>query len=556
MLEKKIMINRINPNSVNSSITDKKYQPQFKGLDGILTAATSAIQLCEVNPMVNVSVLDLSTAIIPRTVVESETNPYAGFEAFRRESSGLIINCLIPGLIVAGIAKMIGSKTMGGKTAMSDCWADKNTIDMVTHYWKDAKGTNNREKIEDTIKQVLNNTEGVDGKTTVKFKDFNFGESVKLIADEVEKQSQAKPQSIVESWKYGKQSKENLKTAFKKIVEQTKAAENIKITGLVDKDGKAIEGYFNQSVKDIIQSFPKLLHELSNNKSIKVEDFANNAKKLVTAKSLLGLGVIIPLALSAQPINRWITEKTSGKKGAPIYKDFSQSQSKELSGKETIALNSQKLVSVTAMIGVAALSIMKKPSEMFKSLAQFKGIFPSMDQARLISTATFASRMMASEDKNDLREATVRDIATFSAFYFLGDYVAKGIASAIQKFSKDKTVLINIKKELKANANTWDKIKHWTKDTALKSSDELIGNVKGQQMRAVCQIGNIAFSLVALGLLIPKLNRKKTDQEREKELKQMGVDQNTIDKYYPAFEMNMNDNSQKNVYNAFFTSKP
>lgn len=550
------MINKINTNSVNNGRTDNKYQPQFKGWDGVLNAATSAIQLCEINPMVNVSVLDLSTAIIPRTIVESETNPYAGFEAFRRESSGLIINCLIPGFIVAGIAKMIGSSTMDGKTGMSDCWADKNTIDMVTHYWQKAKGTNNREKIEDTIRKVLSNTEGVDGAKTVKFKDFNFDESIKLIADEVEKQAQAKPKGIVETWKYNKKSKENLKNAFKKIIAKTNADENIKINGLVDKDGKVIEGYFGQSVKDIVQSFPNLLHELSNNKLGNIEKFTEKAKNLVTAKSLLGLGVIIPLALSAQPINRWITEKTSGKKGAPIYKDFSQSQNKELSSKEKIALNSQKLISVSAMIGVAALSIMKKPSEMFKSLTQFKGIFPSVDQARLISTATFASRMMASQDKNDLREATVRDIATFSAFYFLGDYVAKGIASGIQHFSKGKVELINIKKKLKPNANTWDKIKYWTKDTALKSSAELINSKKGQQMRALCQIGNIAFSLVALGLLIPMLNRKKTNKEREKELKEMGVDKDTINKYYPAFEMNMNENSKNNVYNAFFTSKP
>lgn len=531
------MINRINPNSVNSSITDKKYQPQFRGLDGVLSAATSAIQLCEVNPMVNVSVLDLSTAIIPRTVVESETNPYAGFEAFRRESSGLIINCLIPGLIVAGIAKVIGNKAMGGKTGMGDCWADKNTIDMVTKYWNKAKGSTDKEKVENTIRDILNNTEGVDGEEVKSFNKVIPETSIKTFVKSV----------------FENTDKKEFKNAYLEVVKKTHAAENIRINEFSGKDKTE---FFSQSLKDVIYNTPKILKELVAGKVPDVEKFAEKAKSLVTAKSLLGLGVIIPLALSAQPINRWITEKTSGKKGAPIYKDFSQSQSKELSGKDKLALNSQKLVSVSAMIGVAALSIMKKPSEMFKSLAQFKGIFPSMDQARLISTATFASRMMSSEDKNDLREATVRDIATFSAFYFLGDYVAKGIASAIQKFSKDKTVLINIKKELKANANTWDKIKHWTKDTALKSSDELIGNVKGQQMRAVCQIGNIAFSLVALGLLIPKLNRKKTDQEREKELKQMGVDQNTIDKYYPTFEMNMNDNSPKNVYNAFFTSKP
>ena len=87
------------------------------------------------------------------------------------------------------------------------------------------------------------------------------------------------------------------------------------------------------------------------------------------------------------------------------------------------------------MLGVCGLSMfMDRP--VLKNIFQFKGIFPTMDQARIISTATFASRMGASEDKNELREATVRDIATFSSFYFLGDYVAKGIATLLEHSHK------------------------------------------------------------------------------------------------------------------------
>ena len=49
--------------------------------------------------------------------------------------------------------------------------------------------------------------------------------------------------------------------------------------------------------------------------------YFSKAKKLVNWKSVAGLGIIIPLAIAAQPINRWITHKLSGKKGAPIYND-------------------------------------------------------------------------------------------------------------------------------------------------------------------------------------------------------------------------------------------
>lgn len=94
------------------------------------------------------------------------------------------------------------------------------------------------------------------------------------------------------------------------------------------------------------------------------------------------------------------------------------------------------------MAGVAGLSmLMDRPSlKMF----QFKNIFPTMDQARIISAATFSSRIAASEDSNELKENTIRDIATFSSFYFLGDYAAKGIATLLEYLNKDKGVqLIN-----------------------------------------------------------------------------------------------------------------
>lgn len=93
------------------------------------------------------------------------------------------------------------------------------------------------------------------------------------------------------------------------------------------------------------------------------------------------------------------------------------------------------------MWGVAALSmLMDRPSlKMF----QFKNIFPTMDQARIISAATFSSRLAAAEDKNELHENTIRDIATFSSFYFLGDYAAKGIATFLEKHNKDGIKLIN-----------------------------------------------------------------------------------------------------------------
>ena len=100
--------------------------------------------------------------------------------------------------------------------------------------------------------------------------------------------------------------------------------------------------------------------------------YFNNAKKLVNWKSIGGLGVIIPLALSMQSINRWITYKQSGRKGAPIYKDFAKdSEHKELNPKEKKELLAQKFISIGSMIGVCGLSMfMDRP--ILKNIFQFK----------------------------------------------------------------------------------------------------------------------------------------------------------------------------------------
>ncbi len=522
------MINRININSLNNNgRRPLKQEPRFG--NGPLDFITSALQLCEVNPMVNVAVLDLSTAIIPRTIVESETNPHAGFEAFRRESSGLLIHCMIPGLVVAGIAKFLQKPIMGGKSNMSDCWANEETIDLVTKRWqywregfdelitKDAnelfKGDKQKARVYNTIKSILEDIKGVDGKDLKSFKGMGFDESIRVLTEDVFKQI-PKEKGFFAKRRAKKAAKKTIDEAYQQIVKKTRISENIKI-------GNSKE-FFSQNLGSVVKNMPKLLKELINDQD--PDKFAKAAKKLVVTKSLLGLGLVIPLAVAAQPINRWITAKTSGKKGAPIYKDFGKTKSKELTGKEKAALFRQKIISVSSIAGVALLSIMQKPNmKMIKNITQFKGIFPSMDQARLISTFAFASRMMASEDKNDLREATVRDIATFSAFYFLGDYVAKGIATLIEKV-KPKIVLINEKETLKDGANILERFWHWTKNKALKSSDELMEGTP-KKMRAVCQLGNIAFSLIALGLVIPKIYRHQTEKKHQEELKKMKLSQ-------------------------------
>ena len=511
---------RNTPSSQKSMPVVEKHQQAFTGLGEFVLRG---IQECEKKPMVNVSVLDLSTAILPRTYFETVVgskktdengNPvldengkqkrnynfFGGFEAFRRESSGLIVNCLIPSFIVMGAAWLF-KPLMGqfNKSNLINTWANGDTYDKIFKFYDASKGAT-KENFTNTYKDMLFSLSGIDGDKEKQFKELLKGNiEVNQAFDDL-----------------GKAAFDNNKKlaakAYETIVKHTHISENIKFAG----DDK----YFSNNLESLCKDTAKVLHGVKQEGIKTTEDlykYIKNAKKLVNAKSIAGLGIIIPLAISMQPINRWITRKLSGRKGAPIYNDFSErKEDRELTPKEKSELLRQKFISVGSMIGVAGLSMfMDRPS--LKSLFQFKGLFPTMDQARIISTATFASRMAASEDRNELREATIRDIATFSSFYFLGDYAAKAIASLIEALNGGKVKLINRFGKSDPNANIFAKFWNWAKHTSLKSTDEL-ATQSAKNLRSICQLGNLAFSLISLGVFIPLYTRTQTNKKEQERL--------------------------------------
>lgn len=551
------MINKVELGSVkNNSKTPNRIviknnnmgQPNFTGLGSL---ALKGIQKCEEKPMVNVAVLDLSTAIIPRTFFETfigsktkdedgndthhrKLNIMGGFEALRREGSGLVINCLIPGYIVKFAAGLLNKPIMGQfkNSSLVKSWANSDTINCIQKYYNNAQGLTKEDRVYSTLKSMFDDIEGVNGNAgkdgLKKFKE--------LFANDPEYTEHLRKfaKNIISD----KPEKDFADDMYNFLVKKSGIAENIKFAG--DK------GYFSSSLGHLCESASDILHgayqegiikdysaDATQGKNVEklvskeVEELSKyfgKAKKLVNAKSIAGLGMIIPLAIAAQPINRWITHKLSGKKGAPIYNDDKE---RVLTPEEKAKLTRDKFIAVPLMWAVTGLSmLMDKPSlKMF----QFKNIFPTMDQARIISAATFSSRLAAAEDSNELKENTIRDIATFSSFYFLGDYAAKAIATFLEKHNKDGIKLINRLKEPAEGANILQKFWNWAKHTKMKSTDELLGSIgnealrlKARNMRGLCQLGNIGFSLLSLGVFIPIYTRTQSNKKEK-----MRHDQNT-----------------------------
>lgn len=490
--------------------------PSFTGWESLGNVFIKGMQRCEAEPMLNVTVLDLLTAIGPRSVIETvaaskltdengepildengkqkrKFNLLAGFEALRRESSGLFINCILPGVFVLGAAKLLNNPIMGSKSNLINNWADKNTLQTLNEYYR-GTGVDNYTEM---IKKMFLDLKGADGKEIEK--------SFKDIYNKDPKEFDTIFRNLAEFANQDKYDKKALKKAIGNIVEKTHISENIKFITNNPKNE-----YFGNSLESLMKNAVEVLHDAKKAGIESAEDFAKHiekAKKLVKYKSLSGMAIILPLAIAAQPINRWITHKTSGKKGAPIYND---DEERILTPEDKKKLFVQKVVSIGSMLGLSWLSMMKMPN---LGMLEFKKFFPSMDQARIVSTATFIGRMGASEDFNDLRESRVRDLATFASFYFLGDYAAKAIATIIEKYNPD-VKLINDLKPLKEGSNIIQKFWHWTKHTALKSTSELTSK-RAADLRSVCQLGNLTFSLVALGAFIPLINRIQTNKKEQ-----------------------------------------
>ena len=475
----------------------------------------SLVQTCEKEPMVNVAVIDLVTAIIPRTLWDLCRNIFAGLEALRREASGLIVNCLIPGFITLGFAHLFNKMIMGkGKANLANCWASSDTINNVSEHYKNAKNT---EAYKDGMKifkndkhatmyavnrNLLEEANGIDG-----FDKKSFGQilSKQELSDYAEKLTRVSFKSengklteeVIE-----KTPKKRLKAIYRSITRKTHIAQDVKF-------GDKMVSKLNRALTDTHQLVKGMIKEGITPET--TADFVKRSKRLLKTKSLLGMLTILPLAASMQYINRKITEKTSGVKGAPIHEDYGKKEEQIHKTPEQIKSEKQQLFihkigAVASMFGLAMLSMLKLPNmTTLKNIVQFKDQFPTMDQARAISAITFGSRMAVADDSAELKEHHTRDMITFGSMYFLGDYGAKGAASYLEH--KHGIELLNKTYDKNNNKGFLKKAKNWVLHTHLKSSDELKGTgevlEKAIRLRSKAQVANLGTSLALLGVVVP-----------------------------------------------------
>ena len=470
-------LNLISP--IGSKLNNKKANPSF----GILNTLTKGLELCDKYPMVGVSVIDVGTAIGPRTAVDFVTaNPYAAAETFRKESMGLVMNCLIPSFVVLGFAKAIQPFTMGKKFKhlnMASVWANEDTINKLTDIYKDTKG-NTAKRIGDYTKAVIDGIEGYEGKT---------GNAAQKLADIILNPSLSK-----------KDLKKGVGTIVEEIAEKTKNTEVIKFVG----DKKVFSSNLSELLRDTVALGKRFTDSaVSNN----IEEFAKRSIKLVNRKSFLGMALLIPAAMSVQFINRAITKWHSGHEGAPIYKDFGKETPIKVP-KDKKNLTANKALVSGAMLGTTLLVTKGKFS---KKLFQYIGLFPTVAQCCWIATGTILSRIWASEDNSELKETGIKDITTFAGLYGLGDVVAKATGGIIEKIKPEIKLITHSNPSPKGIIET---AKEWVSGAKLKAFPEVSANAK--PYRSLCQLAHLGSSMLVLGLAIPRYVRYCTEKKEAK----------------------------------------
>jgi hypothetical protein len=470
-------------NSTNKK--NKKDNTSFGSFTSAVTSTiTDALIKSDKTPMIGVSIIDIISCIGPRTVIDATRNGFAATETFLRESSGLIINCLTPSLVVLGAAKLISKSVMGKDfnaipgLRPEKIWANSDSIGAISEAWLKTEGTN-EVRIEKSVEKLFGNLQGLVGN---KWKNFT---------DEVKNHKDFYP-------KFAKAVSDKDQSALTKLVdnaiEKFGASKNIRLA----ESPTQISCNFKELTRDINDLCHAFI-KIGNNDN--VELFAKKLPKLVNRKSIIGLAATMSIAAGVQWANRKLTKKCSGHDGFVGDPNYGKDgQKKKVTDEDKNTLRFHKLIGAAAMTALALFSFTKKPTlQMF----QFKGWFPTMDQCRLISAATFLGRIFASEDKNELRETTIRDMVGFAHLYILGEFIAKGYASF-----KNKN-LLNTTKEIPANANIFKKALHWMNNVQLKGFEELSSKELLNQ-RAKAQALGLIYSCVVLGVAVPLYNIWKT----------------------------------------------
>ena len=172
---------------------------------------------------------------------------------------------------------------------------------------------------------------------------------------------------------------------------------------------------------------------------------------------------------------------------------------------------------ILASAGMLAMTIgvmkIKNPKDFVKKL-QFTGPISTGNAIKTVYASTIIGRFMAADSNNELRESVTRDYFGFLNWLVLGGFAAKGVANLLDK--KQENLFNNINKKGKG-------IKHWLNDISLKTHAEIAAKGKDFARKNiwklnVAHVAGLAYSIVALGIILPLINIKLANRKPKEQV--------------------------------------
>lgn len=430
---------KIENQQLNSRKQNSQAQPKtsFKGGMDVF------LNFLQTNQGLGATFTDAAFMCTPRTIVDFTRGPEAGEETARREFASNINDASLGlyGALAAG-AVSVGFNNKYGVKA-NRIYADSETLDILA----DIKGNKNLTEggnLKEFIKNTLGATEAFNpnlnkenngwGGIETKVQDNIAQRLEKEIKNEIDN---PKPKAFFLSKEWFKQRKERseLSEYLKaELIRATGTEGDYKISRdiLNPKTGKMETKVSAVPVKEYVDNLHKIAKAfMSKNveSALKSDSrgFLRSFKALKLGTAAFGLAICAGIGAATQPINMYITRKKTGTTG------FVGGGKKDDSAGFKVMKN---VVGAAAFVAALA-TISTKPAKILQKI-QFKGFLPTLDQFKLVYGITIVSRLLSARNKNELREASIKDSLGFANWLILGGFVSKIAAVLFEKLPKFK----------------------------------------------------------------------------------------------------------------------
>ena len=475
-------------------------QPTFNGIGSdIVNGGVQLLRFLNTNQAWGATAVDFTCMVAPRTMTDFTRGADAGIETFRREASGTINHASV-GLVYAPLAGMLLASMINPKYGIKaqKVFADSDAVDIMSKMQFDSLNAHGGvANVDDYAAKVAASITDANGANLSTDAQKAFAKTLVNEVNTSSKDNIAMLRHIVLD-DLGSESDIMMKSAGKEV----KASLN----DIVDNVTSMSRTLFNE----------KVLDSFKNASSIGDVKFVKHLKNFGMRRSLLGLGLASAIGCAIQPINIYLTKKKTGSDG------FVGVEGREKD--KTFGFKVKKALTA-AGFGAGVYALMDKP---FLKGIQYKGLTPTLNQFKLVYGLTIMSRFLATRDKDELREATVKDTLGFLSWLVLGNFIQKGTQKGLsnlyqRKHNVDLKLVGKTRDEVlysalkKAGIPTMKNGKPLTFIEMLKAvpKTDKITKTKLRYL-TLAQLAGYAFSGVVLGVGIPKLNIYMTKKSEEK----------------------------------------